>query len=129
MKNSTATINIKTPATASTVTKTPPAAKRGRPAHTIKLPMNKSFTINDLLAAHPNEKRLTLHNHVKRALESGTLTKLDRVVETGKRGKPAFIFINAKIHQANMRNLAKAKAAAAASPLGGQPVETASVVA
>lgn len=129
MKNSTKTININTPATTATVTKTPAAPKRGRPAHSVKLPMNKSFTINDLIQMHPNEKRLTLHNHVKRALKSGVLTKLDRVVETGKRGKPAFIFINAKIHQANLRNLAKAKAVAAASPLGGVTVETAAVMA
>lgn len=82
----------------------------GRPSAEVKLILNKSFTLKDLEALNPNVKPVTIRAHVLRGLESGRFTKLDRKVQTGRKGKPANIFINAKVFASTQANLAKAKA-------------------
>jgi len=85
--------------------------KAGRPAKDVSLILNKSFTLKDLQSKNPEVKSITLRAHILRGLKNGSLTKLPRVVETGKKGKPAHIFINTKVYKANLANLAKTKVA------------------
>lgn len=82
----------------------------GRPSAEVKLILNKSFTLKDLQALNPSVKPVTIRAHVLRGLETGRFTKLDRTVQTGRKGKPANIFINRSLYEANLRNLAKSKA-------------------
>ena len=86
-------------------------SKAGRPAKDVSLILNKSFTLKDLQAKNPEVKSITLRAHILRGLKNGSLTKLTRVVESGKKGKPAHIFINTKVYKANLANLAKTKVA------------------
>jgi|APGre2960657373_1045057.scaffolds.fasta_scaffold125111_2 hypothetical protein len=88
-------------------------SKAGRPAKDVSLILNKSFTLKDLQSKNPEVKSITLRAHILRGLKNGSLTKLPRVVETGKKGKPAHIFINTKVYKANLANLAKTKVAEA----------------
>ena len=84
-------------------------SKAGRPAKAVSLILNKSFTLKDLQNKNPEVKSITLRAHILRGLKNGSLTKLPRVVETGKKGKPAHIFINTKVYKANLANLNKIK--------------------
>jgi len=84
-------------------------SKAGRPAKAVSLILNKSFTLKDLQNKNPEVKSITLRAHILRGLKNGSLTKLPRVVETGKKGKPAHIFINTKVYKANLANLNKTK--------------------
>jgi len=84
-------------------------SKAGRPAKSVFLILNKGFTLKDLQAKNPNIKSVTLRAHILRGLKNGSLTKLSRVIETGKKGKPAHIFINTKMYKANLANLNKTK--------------------
>ena len=86
-------------------------SKAGRPSKDVSLILNKSFTLKDLQAKNPEVKSITLRAHILRGLKNGSLTKLTRVVESGKKGKPAHIFINTKVYKANLANLAKTKVA------------------
>ncbi len=95
-----------------TSTSTKTSAKRGRPAKDLKLILNKSFTIKDLQTLNPDIKFVTIRAAVLRGLSNGKYTKLPRNVQTGKKGKPANIFINTKVYKANLANLAKTKAVA-----------------
>ena len=88
------------------------STKRGRPAKNLKLILNKSFTIKDLQTLNPDIKFVTIRAAVLRGLSNGKYTKLPRNVQTGKKGKPANIFINTKVYKANLANLAKSKAVA-----------------
>jgi len=90
----------------STSTKT---AKVGRPAKNLKLILNKSFTLKDLQTLNPDVKAVTIRAAVLRGLSNGKFTKLPRNVQTGKKGKPAAIYINKSVYEANLRNLSKAK--------------------
>lgn len=90
----------------STSTKT---SKVGRPAKALKLILNKSFTIKDLQTLNPDIKFVTIRAAVLRGLSNGKYTKLPRNVKSGRKGKPASIFINKSLYEANLRNLAKAK--------------------
>jgi hypothetical protein len=90
----------------STSTKT---AKVGRPAKNLKLILNKSFTLKDLQTLNPDVKAVTIRAAVLRGLSNGKFTKLPRNVQTGRKGKPANIFINSKVYKANLANLAKSK--------------------
>jgi hypothetical protein len=92
-------------------------SKAGRPAKDVLLILNKSFTLNDLRVKNPEVKSITLRAHILRGLKNGSLTKLTRVVESGKKGKPAHIFINTKVYNANIANLAKTKANVTAEPV------------
>ncbi len=83
----------------------------GRPAKNVSWILNKSFTLKDLQSKNPEVKSITLRAHILRGLKNGSLTKLTRVVESGKKGKPAHIFINTKVYKANLANLAKTKVA------------------
>ncbi len=74
--------------------------------------LNKSFTIKDLQTLNPDIKFVTIRAAVLRGLSNGKYTKLPRNVQTGKKGKPANIFINTKVYKANLANLAKSKAVA-----------------
>lgn len=87
-------------------------SKAGRPAKSVSLILNKGFTLKDLQTKNPDVKSVTLRAHILRGLKNGSLTKLTRVVETGKKGKPAHIFINTKVYKANLSNLNKTKATA-----------------
>ena len=84
-------------------------SKAGRPAKAVTLILNKGFTLKDLQTKNPDIKSVTLRAHILRGLKNGSLTKLARVVETGKKGKPAHIFINTKVYKANLANLNKTK--------------------
>lgn len=95
-----------------TSTSTKTSAKRGRPAKALKLILNKSFTIKDLQTLNPDIKFVTIRAAVLRGLSNGKYTKLPRNVQTGKKGKPANIFINTKVYKANLANLAKTKTVA-----------------
>lgn len=90
-------------------TSTKSSAKRGRPAKNLKLILNKSFTIKDLQTLNPDIKFVTIRAAVLRGLSNGKYTKLPRNVQTGKKGKPASIYMNKSLYEANLRNLAKAK--------------------
>jgi len=90
----------------STSTKT---AKVGRPATNLKLILNKSFTLKDLQILNPDVKAVTIRAAVLRGLSNGKYTKLPRNVQSGRKGKPANIFINSKVYKANLANLAKSK--------------------
>jgi hypothetical protein len=93
----------------STSTKT---SKAGRPAKNLKLILNKSFTLKDLQTLNPDVKAVTIRAAVLRGLSNGKYTKLPRNVQTGRKGKPAAIYINSKVYKANLANLAKSKAVA-----------------
>jgi len=85
-------------------------AKVGRPATNLKLILNKSFTLKDLQILNPDVKAVTIRAAVLRGLSNGKFTKLPRNVQSGRKGKPANIFINSKVYKANLANLAKSKA-------------------
>ncbi len=93
-------------------TSTKTTSKVGRPAKNLKLILNRSFTLKDLQALNPDVKAVTIRAAVLRGLSNGKFTKLPRNVQTGKKGKPANIFINSKVYKANLANLAKSKAVA-----------------
>jgi hypothetical protein len=90
-------------------TATVKTSKRGRPAANLKLILNKSFTLKDLQSLNPDVKFVTIRAAVLRGLDTGKFTKLNRNVRSGKKGKPASIFINTKVYNANLSNLAKSK--------------------
>jgi len=91
-------------------TSTIKTAKVGRPAKNLKLILNKSFTLKDLQTLNPDVKAVTIRAAVLRGLSNGKFTKLPRNVQTGRKGKPANIFINSKVYKANLANLSKSKA-------------------
>ena len=93
------------PSTTSTKT----TSKVGRPAKNLKLILNKSFTLKDLQNLNPDVKFVTIRAAILRGLSNGKYTKLNRNVKSGKKGKPANIFINTKVYQANLANLTKSK--------------------
>jgi hypothetical protein len=95
--------------TTSNTTSTKTAAKVGRPATNLKLILNKSFTLKDLQNLNPDVKPITIRAAILRGLSNGKFTKLNRNVKSGRKGKPANIFINKSLYEANLRNLAKAK--------------------
>ena len=103
-------MNVNT--TSNVTTSTTKTSKAGRPAKNLKLILNKSFTIKDLQTLNPDIKFVTIRAAVLRGLSSGKYTKLPRNVQTGKKGKPANIFINTKVYKANLANLAKSKVVA-----------------
>ena len=84
-------------------------SKAGRPAKDVSLILNKSFTLKDLQNLNPDVKFVTIRAAVLRGLSNGKYTKLPRNVQTGRKGKPANIFINSKVYKANLANLAKSK--------------------
>jgi len=90
-------------------TSTKTTSKAGRPAKNLKLILNKSFTLKDLQILNPDVKAVTIRAAVLRGLSNGKYTKLPRNVQTGRKGKPANIFINSKVYKANLANLAKSK--------------------
>ena len=90
-------------------TSTVKTAKVGRPAKNLKLILNKSFTLKDLQILNPDVKDVTIRAAVLRGLSNGKYTKLPRNVQSGRKGKPANIFINSKVYKANLANLAKSK--------------------
>jgi len=91
----------------STSTKT---AKVGRPAKNLKLILNRSFTLKDLQILNHDVKAVTIRAAVLRGLSNGKFTKLPRNVQSGRKGKPANIFINSKVYKASLANLSKSKA-------------------
>ena len=91
-------------------TSTIKTSKVGRPAKNLKLILNKSFTLKDLQILNPDVKAVTIRAAVLRGLSNGKYTKLPRNVQSGRKGKPANIFINSKVYKANLANLAKSKA-------------------
>ena len=102
--------NVNNVSTTATSTKT--AAKVGRPAKNLKLILNRTFSLKDLQVLNPDVKPITIRAAVLRGLANGKYTKLNRNVRSGKKGKPASLFINTKVYQANLANLAKSKATA-----------------
>jgi hypothetical protein len=85
-------------------------AKVGRPATNLKLILNKSFTLKDLQILNHDVKAVTIRAAVLRGLSNGKFIKLPRNVQSGRKGKPANIFINSKVYKASLANLSKSKA-------------------
>ena len=89
-----------------TDTKTKPDAKPvkknatkgsvGRPKKVIKLIMNKTFSLRDVVSLNPTTNKLTVRKHILDGVKSGVFMKLTETISTGKRGKPAHLFISAK---------------------------------
>ena len=101
--------------------------KVGRPALAVTLPASGAFTLKQLAELNPTVKPITLRGHVVRALEAGTVTKLDETVKTGLKGKPAFKFMATKAFASvkakrDRRKAAKAKTAKVEVPVT-TPVE------
>jgi hypothetical protein len=90
------------------------AVKRGvgRPKANLKLILNKTFSLADMFALNPGSHKLTVRRHITDGVKTGVFTKLAKKVNTGKRGKPADLFINTKVLSANRANLARVKAKA-----------------
>ncbi len=102
-------MNVNTTNSTVNTTSTVKTSKVGRPAKNLKLILNKSFTLKDLQILNPDVKAVTIRAAVLRGLSNGKFTKLPRNVQTGRKGKPANIFINSKVYKANLANLAKSK--------------------
>lgn len=81
----------------------------GRPKANLKFILNKTFSLADMFTINPTSNKLTVRRHISDAVKAGTFTKLDKKVTTGKRGKPADLFINTKVLNANRANLARTK--------------------
>ena len=89
-----------------TDTKTKPDAKPvkknatkgsvGRPKKVLKLIMNKTFSLRDVVSLNPTTNKLTVRKHILDGVKSGVFMKLTETISTGKRGKPAHLFISAK---------------------------------
>lgn len=89
-----------------TDTKTKPDAKPvkknatkgsvGRPKKVLKLIMDKTFSLRDVVSLNPTTNKLTVRKHILDGVKSGVFMKLTETISTGKRGKPAHLFINAK---------------------------------
>lgn len=89
-----------------TDTKTKPAAKSvkknatkgsvGRPKKVLKLIMNKTFSLRDVVSLNPTTNKLTVRKHILDGVKAGVFMKLTETISTGKRGKPAHLFISAK---------------------------------
>lgn len=103
-----------------TKTKAKPAKKNatkrgpGRPKANLKLILNKTFSLADLFALNSASCEQTVRRRMTQLVKDGTFTKLAKKVNTGKRGKPADLFINSKVLSANRANLARVKAKAEA---------------
>ena len=82
----------------------------GRPKAVLKLILNKTFAMGDVVALNPGRNKLTVRKHILDGVKSGSFTKLSKTVKSGKKGKPAHLFINTKVLTANLANLAKTKA-------------------
>jgi len=102
-------MNVNTKNDNMNATSTVKTSKVGRPATNLKLILNKSFTLKDLQTLNPDVKAVTIRAAVLRGLSNGKFTKLPRNVQTGRKGKPANIFINSKVYKANLANLSKSK--------------------
>jgi hypothetical protein len=106
------------PTKAPSKTKAKPAKKNavkrgvGRPKANLKLILNKTFSLADMFAINPGSHKLTVRRHITDGVKAGVFTKLAKKVATGKRGKPADLFINTKVLSANRTNLTRVKAKA-----------------
>ena len=88
-----------------TDTKTKPAAKPvkknatkgsvGRPKKVIKLIMDKTFSLRDVVNLNPTTNKLTVRKHILDGVKAGVFMKLTTTISTGKRGKPAHLFVSA----------------------------------
>jgi len=86
-------------------TKTKPAAKSvkknatkgsvGRPKKQLKLIMDKTFSLRDVVNLNPTTNKLTVRKHILDGVKAGVFMKLTSTVSTGKRGKPAHLFVSA----------------------------------
>jgi hypothetical protein len=89
-----------------TDTKTKPAAKSvkknatkgsvGRPKKVLKLIMNKTFSLRDVVSLNPTTNKLTVRKHILDGVKAGVFMKLTETIATGKRGKPAHLFVSTK---------------------------------
>jgi len=107
MNTATTTPTVKVSKSTTKVTKSTNPV--GRPRTTVKLILNKSFSLKDLQTLNPLVKKMTLRAHVLRGVKNGQFTKLNRTVLTGLKGKPSHLFINTKVLAANLANLGKTK--------------------
>ena len=82
-------------------TKTKPVKKNatkgsaGRPKKVLKLIMNRTFSLRDVVSVNPTTNKLTVRKHILDGVKSGVFMKLTETIATGKRGKPAHLFISA----------------------------------
>jgi len=112
-----ATSPVTSPVTKPKVTKVKPKknavkGKVGRPKANLKLILNKTFSMAEVIKLNPDKNKLTVRRRIMDGFKSGIFTKLAKKVLTGKRGKPADLFINTKVLAANRANLSRVKAKA-----------------
>jgi hypothetical protein len=85
----------------------------GRPKAELKLILNKTFAMRDVVALNAGVNKLTVRKHILEGVKTGQFTKLAKTVTSGKKGKPAHLFINTRVLTANRANLSKTKATSA----------------
>lgn len=85
----------------------------GRPKAELKLILNKTFAMRDVVALNAGVNKLTVRKHILEGVKTGQFTKLAKTVVSGKKGKPAHLFINTRVLTANRANLSKTKATSA----------------
>ena len=56
---------------------------------------NRTFSLRDVVSVNPTTNKLTVRKHILDGVKSGVFMKLTETIATGKRGKPAHLFISA----------------------------------
>jgi len=86
---------VKTDTKAKPVKKNATKGSVGRPKKQLKLIMTKTFSLRDVVSLNPTTNKLTVRKHILDGVKAGVFTKLNTTISTGKRGKPAHLFISA----------------------------------
>ena len=68
----------------------------GRPAKFINLNKSDIFSLKDVFAQNTDVAKLTVRKRVNQLVESGVLTRLNKTVKSGGRGKPASLYVSTK---------------------------------
>ena len=95
VKANPAKTDTKTDTKAKPVKKNATKGSVGRPKKVIKLVMDKTFSLRDVVNLNPTTNKLTVRKHILDGVKAGVFMKLTSTVSTGKRGKPAHLFVSA----------------------------------
>ncbi len=95
VKANPAKTDTKTDTKAKPVKKNATKGSVGRPKKQLKLIMDKTFSLRDVVNLNPTTNKLTVRKHILDGVEAGVFMKLTSTVSTGKRGKPAHLFVSA----------------------------------
>jgi len=95
VKANPAKTDTKTDTKAKPVKKNATKGSVGRPKKVIKLIMDKTFSLRDVVNLNPTTNKLTVRKHILDGVKAGVFMKLTSTVSTGKRGKPAHLFVSA----------------------------------